>query len=115
MPCNSVFSRGIHGYAKKRFLYGTSARDGGMSVQRRKAPPLAPPPEHQPGTRRSPLASVKEAAAYLHVSARSIREMKASGALRLVPHPDKAPDAKPWRFLFRDLDEHIEKMRSHAA
>jgi Helix-turn-helix domain len=87
-----------------------------MSVLRRKVLPLVPQPEQPRCTcARSPLASVKEAAEYLHVSARSIREMKASGVLRLVPHPDKARDAKPWRFLFRDLDEHIEKMRRQAA
>jgi hypothetical protein len=87
-----------------------------MSVLRRKAPPIAPQREQPSYTfAHSPLASVKEAAKYLHVSTRSIREMKASGVLRLIPHPDKAKDAKPWRFLFRDLDEHIEKMRGQAA
>jgi hypothetical protein len=82
-------------------------------VRRRKAPPLELQSEQS--SRRSPFASVKEAAEYLHESTRNIREMKARGILKLVPHPDKGPDAKPWRFLFRDLDEHIEKMRGQAA
>ena len=85
-----------------------------MPVIRRKTASLEPQREQRPDTR-SPLASVKEAAEYLHVSTRSIREMKASGVLKLVPHHGKAPNAKPWRFLLRDLAEHIEKMRGQAA
>jgi hypothetical protein len=60
---------------------------------------------------RSPFATVEVAAWYLHVSTRTIRDLKHVGILKLVPHPGKKPDAKPWRFLYADLDCHIEEVR----
>jgi hypothetical protein len=89
-----------------------------MPVKRRKVPPL---PESEPKTIdsrssvRSPFASVEEAAEYLHESTRTIRELKSKGVLKLVPHFGKPPDAKPWRFLYADLDRHIEEQRRAAA
>jgi helix-turn-helix protein len=90
-----------------------------MPVIRRKAPPL-PETESQPvvqtplAPRQSPLATVEEAALYLKVSQRSIRELKHLKVLKLIPHPGMKPNAKPWRFLYADLDRHIEEMRREA-
>jgi excisionase family DNA binding protein len=87
-------------------------------VFRRKAPPVREPESesvvevHPPC--RSPFASVEEAAKYLHVSQRTVRELKHLGILKIVPHYGKDPDAKPWRFLYSDLDRHIEEMKKAA-
>jgi hypothetical protein len=73
-----------------------------MPVIRCKSPP-EPETESQPQTPqtvpcRSPLATVQEAAVYLRVSMRTIRELKQLGILKLIPHPGKKPDAKPCDF-----------------
>jgi excisionase family DNA binding protein len=89
-----------------------------VPVKRRKAPPapLESAPETKPvcSCKSSPLATVEEAASYLRVSTRTIRDLKHAGVLRLVPHFGKDPDAKPWRFLYADLDRHIEEMKKAA-
>ena len=78
----------------------------------RKAPPGIPAEIASPV--HSPFASVEEAAWYLHVSTRTIRDLKHVGILKLVPHPGKKPDAKPWRFLYADLGRHIYEMRERG-
>ena len=63
--------------------------------------------------RKSPFATVAEAAVYLKESKRTVREMGARGVFKLAPNSNGA--AKPWRLLWVEISAHADKQIERAA
>jgi hypothetical protein len=85
-------------------------------VIRRPAAPVFITPTSTPAInpeRKSPFASVAEAATYLHESKRTAREMVARGVFKLAPNSNGA--AKPWRLLWVEVEQHAANQIKKAA
>lgn len=86
-----------------------------MPVERRPAPPIsipAPAPINS-GDRKSPFASVAEAAAYLRESKRTVRELVARRVFKLAPNSNGKE--KPWRLLWAEIETHAAMQIKKAA
>jgi len=89
-----------------------------MPVIRRPAAPIqsapAPAPIDNPcGDRKSPFASVAEAAAYLKESERTVRELVHRKVFKLVPNSNGKE--KPWRLLWLEIEAHAAAQMRKAA
>jgi hypothetical protein len=86
-----------------------------MPVNRRPAAPLVPsvPKSSILDERKSPFASVAEAAVYLLESKRTVRELVGRGVLKLVPNSNGRK--KPWRLLWSEVEAHAASQIERAA
>ncbi len=74
----------------------------------------APTPIDNPcGDRKSPFASVAEAASYLKESKRTVRELIARGVFKLAPNSNGKE--KPWRLLRSEIEVHAAEQMKKAA
>jgi hypothetical protein len=63
--------------------------------------------------RKSPFASVAEAASYLKESKRTIRELIARGVFKLAVNSNGKE--KPWRLLWSEIEVHAAEQMRKAA
>jgi hypothetical protein len=87
-----------------------------MPVIRRSAAPIeppAPPPGNPCPDRRSPFATVAEAAVYLKESERTVRELVHRKVFKLVPNSNGKE--KPWRLRWSDIETHAAAQMKEAA
>jgi hypothetical protein len=93
-----------------------------MPVTRRPAPPKelpARPPDTPCPERKSPFASILEAAEYLKLSQRTVRDLVHVGVFKIVPNPPNPKTGmvpeKPWRLLWSDIETHAAAQMREAA
>ena len=88
-----------------------------MPVIRRSAAPIksesVSAPENPCADRKSPFASVAEAAVYLHESKRTVRELVGRGVFKLAPN--SSGKEKPWRLLWVEIETHAAAQMRKAA
>jgi excisionase family DNA binding protein len=90
-----------------------------MPVTRRPAPPIEPVPVPTPdrpdpcADRKSPFATVAEAAVYLKESQRTVRELIHRKVFKLVPNSNGKE--KPWRLRWSDIESHAAVQMREAA
>jgi hypothetical protein len=78
------------------------------------APVLITAPAPNPcEDRKSPFASVAEAAAYLKESKRTVREMVGRETFKLAPNSNGKE--KPWRLLWSEIEAHATAQTKRAA
>ncbi len=65
------------------------------------------------GDRKSPFASVAEAASYLKESKRTVRESVSRGVFKLAPNSNGKE--KPWRLLWSEVEAHAAEQIKKAA
>jgi hypothetical protein len=83
-------------------------------VIRRPAAPISiSTPTPATDERKSPFASVAEAATYLHESKRTVRELIGRGVFRLAPNSNGKE--KPWRLLWGEIESHAAAQIKKAA
>ena len=86
-------------------------------VIRRPIAPVEPPPVplNNPcgEDRKSPFASVAEAASYLKESKRTVRELIARGVFKLAANSNGKE--KPWRLLRSEIEVHAAEQMKKAA
>ena len=63
--------------------------------------------------RKSPFATVAEAAAYLKESKRTVRELVARGVFKLALN--STGKEKPWRLLWSEIESHAVEQVKRAA
>jgi hypothetical protein len=94
-----------------------------MPVIRRLAAPVKSEPvsipDHPCADRRSPFATVAEAAAYSKLSQRTVRDLVHRGVFKLVPNPPNpetgAVPEKPWRLLWSEVEAYAAAQMREAA
>jgi len=73
-----------------------------------------PGPTNNPcSDRKSPFATVAEAALYLKESKRTVRESVARGVFKLAPNSNGKE--KPWRLLWSEIEAHAAVQMRKAA
>jgi len=78
-----------------------------------KSEPVSIPVENPCADRKSPFASVAEAADFLKESKRTVREMVARGVFKLAPNSNGKE--KPWRLLWAEIETHAAAQMRKAA
>jgi hypothetical protein len=89
-----------------------------MPVKRRKLLAVIPistssVPDQILSNRKSPFASVADAAVYLKESKRTVRELVGRGVFKLVPNSNGKE--KPWRLLWSEIENHAAFQIQKAA
>jgi len=89
-----------------------------MPVKRRKLLAVIPistssVPDRILSNRKSPFASVADAAVYLKESKRTVRELVGRGVFKLVPNSNGKE--KPWRLLWSEIENHAAFQIQKAA
>jgi hypothetical protein len=96
-----------------------------MPVIRRAAAPVqralvSMPDRSDPcADRKSPFATVAEAAAYSKLSQRTVRDLVHRGVFKLVPNPPNPETGivpeKPWRLLWSEVETYAAAQMREAA